>query len=1038
MKNLKNLKSEFFNPSTEFRSSPFWAWNGKLEKNELNWQIQDMRDRGMGGFFMHTREGLETEYLGKEFMEHIKESVETAKKLEMTAWLYDEDRWPSGMAGGRVSALGDVYRCKGLTLEVSHDDYNPMDESVIALFYAKLNGMSLLQEEQLDHALSHRLHSNKEEVHLIFRIEISEKSEWFNNEAPPDNLNPDTVKAFIESTYEVYKSTIGTEFGQTVKGIFTDEPSVNDRHTQFTPGRGWIPWTYGFNDVYESKRKYSILKYLPYIFFDGEHSSMIRHDYWRTVTELFSESYAKQLGEWCEDNGLAFTGHFLNEHILGVATRVSGAIMPNYRYQHIPGIDILKEQTDETITIKQCASVVNQYGRKRMLSETYGCTGWEFTFEGQKWVGDFQFVLGVNMVSQHLALYTIRGCRKRDYPPVFGYHTSWWKYNNIIEDYFARLSRVLTEGEVIRDVLILHPASTAWSMQGTNPDGFKIRSLDRDIPKINEYGSTFNKFLRYMLGSHYDFDLGDEIIMEETGRIKGQKFFVNLVGYHTVVIPSIKSMFKSTYYLLESFLKAGGQVVAVEPLPTMIEGRLADQEMQELFSHKNMRVVSEPFKVPEELNTFLPRKISIKNEIGEEAQELLYMLRKIDEDYILFVINNDRERSIKAKISLEGIEDLKLRKGMRYAEEWDPLSGKTSVVELSDQGSIDADFGPADSKLYYIRNSANIELQLQNMDNQQHHKKEFYAALGPTSHFTRDEPNSLILDRSQYRIRDEAWSDQADVWKCQKEIRERLGMRAIYYNGIPQRYKWIYSPHEKNGTPVEFKFEFHVTSLPQTDVYLVLENAKDFNISLNTQSINNDIKGWYIDKSFDKVLLRGMREGTNELILSCNYENRMEVEDCYIIGDFGVDTKRSIVKEPHTLQFGDWGLQGYFHYSGSMTYHFDEIMWASHAGHRAIIELGEYSAVTIEIRINGQTAGHVPWKAANKVDITQWLREGSNQIDIEVMGSPRNLFGPFHQSKGKTETTSWESFRTEGIEYTQNYITHPYGLFEQIKVYRVI
>ena len=119
-------------------------------------------------------------------------------------------------------------------------------------------------------------------------------------------------------------------------------------------------------------------------------------------------------------------GHFLQEDKMGLCTRVNGAIMPNYQYQHVPGIDMLCEQTKEYMTISQCASVAHQLGKKVVLSETYGCTGWEFTFEGQKWMGDWQFVLGINRRCQHLALYSLRGCRKRDYPPSFNYNTNWW------------------------------------------------------------------------------------------------------------------------------------------------------------------------------------------------------------------------------------------------------------------------------------------------------------------------------------------------------------------------------------------------------------------------------------------------------------------------------------------------------------------------------------------------------------------------------------------------------------------------------------
>lgn len=38
------------------------------------------------------------------------------------------------------------------------------------------------------------------------------------------------------------------------------------------------------------------------------------------------------------------TGHFLQEDKLGLSTRVSGATMPLYEYEDIPGVDILPGQ----------------------------------------------------------------------------------------------------------------------------------------------------------------------------------------------------------------------------------------------------------------------------------------------------------------------------------------------------------------------------------------------------------------------------------------------------------------------------------------------------------------------------------------------------------------------------------------------------------------------------------------------------------------------------------------------------------------------
>lgn len=122
---------------------------------------------------------------------------------------------------------------------------------------------------------------------------------------------------------------------------------------------------------------------------------------------------------------------------------------------------------------------------------------------------------------------------------------------------------------------------------------------------------------------------------------------------------------------------------------------------------------------------------------------------------------------------------------------------------------------------------------------------------------------------------------------------------------------------------VAFRFSFQVTEVPQEAVYLVVESAEQYEISLNGEPIANRSDGWFLDRSFDRVLLSGLKAGENELIFACNYLNRMEVEDIYLIGQFGVDASRSIVAEPETLAFGDWCEQGYPHYCGSMIYHFD-------------------------------------------------------------------------------------------------------------------
>ncbi len=245
MENFNTLKHEFMYPSAKYRSAPFWSWNDKLDAGELVRQVKDMKDHGMGGFFMHSREGLETEYMGKEWMECIKETAKAAEQAGMSAWIYDEDRWPSGAAGGLVPAKGgDDFRAKGLTIEVQNTEF-ASDDRVVALFRANIQDMSLISCEKI--AIESSVELNDNEVFLSFRREVSGPSEWFNDDAYADNLNPDAVKAFIQTRYDVYKNEVGEYFGKSIPGVFTDEPNISDSHCSFENNRSFIPWTDGFH-----------------------------------------------------------------------------------------------------------------------------------------------------------------------------------------------------------------------------------------------------------------------------------------------------------------------------------------------------------------------------------------------------------------------------------------------------------------------------------------------------------------------------------------------------------------------------------------------------------------------------------------------------------------------------------------------------------------------------------------------------------------------------------------------------------------------
>jgi hypothetical protein len=1024
-----SLRDQFSNPSATYRGTPFWSWNDRLQVTELDRQVRDMQAHGMGGFFMHSREGLETPYLGEEWMECIRETVKTAKETGMNAWLYDEDRWPSGFAGGRVTALGDAYRAKLLTLEETGQLPAP-DEATLAVFAAELIEGRLVSARLLASSPSE---ADPEalppgEIYLVFRREVSNPSEWFNDDSYADNLNPDSVKAFIDITYEAYKREVGEEFGKAVPGIFTDEPNIMSHHNMPKNRRG-LPWTDGLLEFFRTRRGWDLRTALPLLFYDGSidpqavSAARARHDFWWTISERFTSAYSKQVGEWCGRNGLAFTGHFLYEQEMGYAIRTGGSIMPHYRWQHVPGIDMLTEQNREFLTIKQCSSVANQFGRQRVLSETYGCSGWEFTFEGQKWNGDWQYVLGVNQRCQHLALYTLRGGRKRDYPPSFNYNTTWWKYNNVVEDYFARVGLVTSSGRAVRDVLVLHPVATGWSMLGEG---------EQQAEQVNAYSERLNNFVQAFLATHYDFDFGDEQILAAEASVMGREMVVGKAAYPLVVIPpEMRTLLPSTVNLLARFQAAGGQVLAFNPLPEWVRAEPSAQ-LAALWQHPNLAILPNAAALQAALEARLPRRISLVTTWGQQAAGLLVMQRALEDGRTaFFIVNNRRGEPCDVQVTLEG---------RGRVEEWDALSGEIHAIAAAERGetlSFAASLGAAGSKLYLVDPAGEpvrplVDAARFSRLDATGRGGERAVYIGPACHFHRTDPNVLTLDKCRYRLNDDDWSDEMDVWRAQQHIREKLGLRQVFYNGLPQRYRWITADAPADGARVELRFAFAVRTVPAAPVDLVVEGAQGMRFALNGQPVKNEPAGWYLDRAFERIRLPPMRMGLNELILDIDsYTNNRELEDCYLAGDFAVSPVREIRSEPPSLHFGDWTSQGYLHYAGGMVYHafFDHDI-ATHAS----LVLGEVRAVDVALHVNGKLVGHIPWASANAFDLTPHLRPGANELGIEVVSSPRNMLGPLHLATGRQAWTDWRSFRRTDETYTPEYVVQPWGLVGQVKI----
>jgi hypothetical protein len=107
-------QAAFRTPATTYRSVPFYSLNDDLEPAELDRQLRLFKDGGFGGSFLHSRIGLLTPYLSDRWFEIMSAGVKTSQAIGIDAWFYDEDKWPSGFAGGLVPLQNEAFRARFL------------------------------------------------------------------------------------------------------------------------------------------------------------------------------------------------------------------------------------------------------------------------------------------------------------------------------------------------------------------------------------------------------------------------------------------------------------------------------------------------------------------------------------------------------------------------------------------------------------------------------------------------------------------------------------------------------------------------------------------------------------------------------------------------------------------------------------------------------------------------------------------------------------------------------------------------------------
>lgn len=1031
---MSTYKEDFLNPGAEFRGAPFWAWNGKLDPETCREQIRRMHKSGLGGFFMHSRTGLNTPYLSDEWFKCIDACVDEAKKLNMRAWLYDEDRWPSGAAGGFVTK-DERFRTRKLFFFVCRDGIIPADfapasankkitaaflkeQKAVAAFTAKLSGAAATDVRRVPAGTDPAPAPGE---YVIFcRICTDQTSSWYNGATYLDTLNPAATAKFIQVTHEAYAKDLGRDLGGVVPGIFTDEPNHQQVIYSWDPDadgvmtRHALAWTDKLPAAFRKLAGYDILPRLMELIssVDGCDSRRLKYDFTNCLTDLFVKGFVKQIGDWCGEHNCSFTGHMLAEDTLASQTNTVGSCMRCYEYMQAPGMDMLTENWRIFPTAKQLSSAAHQFGKKWRLSETYGTTGWDFPFAGHKALGDWQAALGVNIRCQHLAWYTMKAQAKRDYPAAIFYQSPWWNDYGKVEDYFGRVNAVMTRGEEVRDVLIVHPVESVWT----------ITSADwRNDPRLQKIEEDFILTTDRFLAAHLDFDYGDEDILARHGKVAGGLLTVGRGAYKAVVVPTVFTLRSSTLALLEKFRKAGGLVVFSGDLPDLVDA-LPSDAAKKLAAKCGIAVGD----AATALVADAVRRVSIADTAtGEEFGPALYMLREDEENSYLFICNTGETfygpstpvriggRGINEFANMvrdrrEGCDDVTVRLCGAVAGEVLELDAETGAIKpacasVAQNGCVvRTSLPPLGSRLFvFPKKGAKPKAKTAKLPELPRREVVSEKALKGPFDLRLSEANVLVLDHPRFRIGDGQWEPELEILQLDQKIRDALG---IQHRAGHMFQPWTI-PDKANPKrlSVELEYEFDVAAVPSGDLSLAVEEPSSFRIWVNGQEINMlDDCGWWTDTSLRKIRIAPslLRKGVNLIKAVVDFtENFSGLEIMYLLGNFGTAVRRKdrvgLTALPATLELGDWCPQGLTFYAGHAGY-VTTIRPKFGKGQRVLVKIGEYRGVGVRVLVDGKSAGITAW-APHEVDITDFVTSGKTaELTVEVLGSRRNSHGALH------------------------------------------
>ncbi|TVY11008.1 glycosyl hydrolase [Paenibacillus cremeus] len=1063
--------AQFNNPDAEYRIQPFWFWNGDMSDSEIERQIEEMDLKGVGGFFICPRQGLKVPYLSDAWFEKVKVAIQAAKQRSMEVWLYDEYPYPSGIAGGEVTLLHPDAKHQTLVKHISRVNGGTKVEQELAwakVLYAKavpvqagerlweqamdlreaignLQADPIFQKTGLTTYNQKRFFTYRTVFQLNWQAPVSsdeweiivyqekeiEDFKYYGTFVDP--CHKEAMATFIKLTHERYARHIGDEFGKTVKGMFTDEIGL----------LGSMPWTPRLEAYFQERYGYSITEHLPALSNpDYNDAARIRYDYYQALHELLTQSYHKQVYDWCEAHGLQYLAE------------VPSIRMTTQRFSHIPGGDSAHEKLGRSLewilkryacsfrdNPKMTSSIARQLGRKRNVDECFHSVGWSMNLQDAKWMIDRMAALGTNLYTFHAFFYTVDGLTQHDAPPSQFYQNPYWPHFRQLGDYTGRISYMMTQGSADIRIAMIDPTTTFWTHMGNPLHHFDYGGSDpQEKAKLEQLKDDWRSLGVHLLQTRRDYDhLDPELLAEAV--VENGKLVIGQAAYSVVLLPPIANLEQNAWEAVKRFLAAGGTVISYGLLPSesISVGNTAPTEVVEVFGlpkppdsyywqgEQQQTFASTGAFKGEQAAYFIPRQGgsgsdvsaqmslgslgSVLDEVleravtldfGQESRAFLQQGRYVSErEYVIFVSNQEGEAWDTRIVANPSViwPDVELDETVE-AELLNLETGSTERLPIEcAEGyiTLELPFAAYGSRMIKLSRQA-----VSSPETKRAATRIDLPAEGPWS-MKALTPNALRLEHFRLSMGEEqgdgewvqakTFIDQcADLAESQKLP---VSFKQIF--GTPKQMKVAYP------IPCRYQALFYVDKLP-THCELLMDNSAilgDWKLSINSHSYTKtDLQPRIVYDNSNLLcdvrasLLEGWNELAVEVLVQADWEGI--VDALYLYGSFAVqlDADKApapmLSAAPETIGTlnTDRFYAGYPYFAGTHAF--------TRPFHVNKTDLAERYAISfldwdvhdlVEVRVNGESLGVRAWSPYVWEGRTADLKDDSNELEVRVTGT---------------------------------------------------